>query len=476
MRLMVEMRKAQGRLDPLYQAYAAADSLGLLKEMSSRYDLRDLPDRVLELPSLLFESPPAPPGFAAPGRDDLLDQLRRLIIPVEFDDPAQVPVFVERVRRAGGRVGADPPVGLMGAHWNPYGDTPSFFHTRPAAEALIRADALQGQGLAGQGVNLVFFDEGICAPALAARVAQLPRNLAKAQPGFISGWNVTQPGFAKRRAGHAEPRSHGTMVALNALSLAPAARVFDLPVLPDRLRDVMAFASFATAALIWARLEIAIWLSAAYPGRWVFCHAWGVFNRNLERPRGGFTADPRHPFHQWVAMLDHELQNDQIFAAGNGGQFAPHPQCGPGDIGPGQSILGGNSSPHVLTVGAVRADGAWIGYSSQGPGQEAFQSSPNTGLHFPLPIEKPDLCAPSHFIEPGDAAWVSSGTSAACGLAAGAVAALRSAGSPLEQLSPAELRAHLRQTARKPAGEAPGYDIRLGHGILDLAAALPPPA
>lgn len=474
MRLMVEMRKAPGRADTLYRDYEAGDSLGLLKEMDSRYRLTDLPDRVLDLPSLLFESPAAPAGFAAPSRDALLDQLRSLVIPVEFDDPAKGLGFIEQVRRAGGRVGADPPIGPMGAHWNPYGDTPPFFHTRRAAEALIRADALQAQGLSGEGVNLVFFDEGISGPALAARFAQLSGNAARAEPRFVGGWKVTQPGFAPRVAGRAEPRSHGTLVALNALSLAPAARVFDLPLLPDRVRDVAAFASFATAALIWARLEISVWLSAAYPGRWVFCHAWGVFNRELEHPRGGFTADPQHPFHRWVARLDHELLQDQVFAAGNGGQFAPHPFCGPGDIGPGRSIFGANSSPHVLTLGAVRADGAWIGYSAQGPGQPEFQASAS-GLQFPLPIEKPDLCAPSHFVEADDAAWVSSGTSTACGLGAGAVAALRGAGSPLAHLSPAALRAHLRQAARKPAGGTPGYDIRFGHGILDLAAALQAP-
>lgn len=475
MRLMVEMRKAQGRDNALYQAYAAADSLGLLKEMASRYGLTDLPDRVMDLPSLRFESPEPPPGALAPGRDDLLDQLRSLVIPVEFDDPALVPGFIARVRGAGGRVGADVPIGGMGAHWNPYGDTPPLFHTRAAAEALIGTHALRAQGLAGAGVNLVFFDEGISSPALAARVEGLPHNAARAAPGFIGGWKVQQPGGPPRLAGRAAPRSHGTLVALNALSLAPAALVFDLPVLPDRMRQVTTFASFATAALIWARLEIAVWLAAAYPGPWVFCHAWGVFNRALEQPRGGFTADPLHPFHQWVALLDHELRQDQVFAAGNGGQFAPHPYCGPGDIGPGQSILGANSSPHVLTVGAVRADGARIGYSAQGPGQTAFQASPATGRQFPLPIEKPDLCAPSHFIEVDDAAWISTGTSAACGLAAGAVAALRSPASPLAALSPAELRAHLRGTARKPAGEPVGYDINLGHGILDLAGALQAP-
>ena len=71
-------------------------------------------------------------------------------------------------------------------------------------------------------------------------------------------------------------------------------------------------------------------------------------------------------------------------------------------------------------------------------------------------------------------AWLSSGTSAACGIVAGAVAALRSVGSPLADDDPGELRDTLRRSARKPPQMLAGlgYDIRYGHGILDLAGAL----
>ncbi len=489
MRLMVEMDLVGGRADPLYAAYADPDPAALIEAMRIRYETEDLPV-LLSRPSLGFISPAPPPGVVAPSREDLLDQLPSLIAAVGFDDLAKATRFFARVTAKGDRFASDPPITALGAAWNPYADSPPLFHTRPAALGLMRAEALETRNLRGQGVNLVFFDEGISGAALAARFTRLSRGAAAPPLQFEGGWNVAQPtgllpeltfkkdwdtaepGFDKRQAGRASPTSHGTMVALNALSLAPAARIFDLPMLPDRIRNVIAFASSAAAALTWAQSDIAVWMADAYPGPWVFCHAWGVIDRRLEGPAGGYTSNPTSPLHRRVRIIDEALRQDQVFAAGNGGQFLPHPQCGPGDIGPGRSILGVNSSPHVLTAGAVRADGGWIGYSSQGPGQREFHEAI---VAIPGPVEKPDLCAPSHFAEPDDAAWISSGTSAACGMAAGAVAALRSPGSPLAALSPAALRAHLRATAWKPPGAAAGYDIRLGHGILDLEAALQAP-
>ena len=493
MRLMVEMDLVGGRADPLYAAYADPDPAVLTRALGRRYfdmeDAEDLPV-LLSRPSLAFTSPAPPPGVAPTPREVVLDRLPSLIAAVGFDDVPKALRFFTRVEAKGDRFAADPPIAALGAAWNPYADSPPLFHTRPAALALMRAQALEAQNLRGQGVNMVFFDEGISGAGLAARFNRLSRGAAFPPLQFQGGWNVAQPTgllaelefrkdwdtaepeFDKRQAGRASPTSHGTMVALNALSLAPAARVFDLPVLPDRIRNVLPFASFAAAALVWARADISAWMADAYPGPWVFCHAWGVFDRRLENPPGVYTTNPKTPLHYWVKMIDQEFQQDQVFAAGNGGQFLPHPSCGPGDIGPGRSILGVNSSPHVLTAGAVRADGAWIGYSSQGPGQRELHEA---GMYMQGPLEKPDLCAPSHFAEPSDAAWISSGTSAACGMAAGAVAALRSPGSPLAGLSPAELREHLRATAWKPAGEPAGYDVNLGHGILNLAAALQAP-
>jgi subtilisin family serine protease len=115
-----------------------------------------------------------------------------------------------------------------------------------------------------------------------------------------------------------------------------------------------------------------------------------------------------------------------------------------------------------LTVAAVRGDETWLGYSSQGPADPNFGSI------------KPDLCAPSQFasVEPGPpriADWNRSftGTSSACALTAGAIAAKRSVvGSGL---SPAALRALAVATARRVVNQA-APDERRGAGMIDVAA------
>jgi hypothetical protein len=127
----------------------------------------------------------------------------------------------------------------------------------------------------------------------------------------------------------------------------------------------------------------------------------------------------------------------------------------------------------VLTTGAVRTDALWVGSSSEGPGQ------------LRLANRKPDLCAPSYFREVGDASlgnlaepfvgdtgtpYISStGTSAACGLTAGIVAAIRSKWDQ-STVSPDQLRYFLNQKARKTEG--PGWNERLGNGIIDVEATL----
>ncbi|MBV1797142.1 S8 family serine peptidase [Siccirubricoccus sp. G192] len=187
-----------------------------------------------------------------------------------------------------------------------------------------------------------------------------------------------------------------------------------------------------------------------------------------------------HPLN-WRIWRHDQSGFDVVFAAGNCGGFCPKSRCGPDDRGPGRSVHGPNARPEVLTVGAVRVDGTWLGYSSQGPGprpeppEQAGYASPSQD-HPPqgpeaarLAHDKPDLCAPSQFADDEDAAGANTGTSAACGIAAGAVAALRSGWSPCD-LPPAMLRECLRRQARRPAGAA--WNNRLGWGILDLGATL----
>jgi hypothetical protein len=200
-----------------------------------------------------------------------------------------------------------------------------------------------------------------------------------------------------------------------------------------------------------------------FPGPWVFCNAWGMYDRRFEAIPGEYSGNPNHLFNRLIKDVTGTLRHDAIFAAGNCGTFCPNERCGPNDRGIGQSILGANSHRAVLTVGAVRADGIWLGYSSQGPGQPRFRRPGTTR------VEKPDLCAPSHFVEVDDGAWLNSGTSAACGVVTGAVAALRSGFVGKSKPSTEKLREALRQTAA-PAGG--GWNPRLGHGILDLQAAV----
>jgi subtilisin family serine protease len=60
--------------------------------------------------------------------------------------------------------------------------------------------------------------------------------------------------------------------------------------------------------------------------------------------------------------------------------------------------------------------------------------------------------------------------SAACPVAAGCVAALRTKVNPTA-VPPALLFNTLRNTARKPAGPPPGWDPAFGHGIVNPVAA-----
>src|SRR5262249_18375501 len=160
---------------------------------------------------------------------------------------------------------------------------------------------------------------------------------------------------------------------------------WDMPLLPPRITDLDRFLSDAIAAFLQVLVDIPV-ASGAFAGPWILCNAWSVYDRNREFPRGHYTNNSSHPFNILISVMDF-FGREIVFAAGNCGQFCPDQRCGVRDRGPGESILGANSHPHVLTVGAVRADGMWLGYSSEGPGR--------------LAANKPDVCAPSEFSEDG---------------------------------------------------------------------------
>lgn len=332
-------------------------------------------------------------------------------------------------------------------HWCLGDASDPVFSDRSAAERLLGVDYLRSQtNMTGKGVNVVIVDQGLDKQALGA--------------SYGGGWTVgnSPPGSPLPQPGSVR-RPHAMMIAHNILKVAPDALLFDLPLAPPRISNIQAFLSLADAAYRTILIDIAVWKLGKFPGPWILVNPWGIYDRKSEYPLGHYTENPNSPFNQLV----HDAVRDNIdvvFAAGNCGQFCPDNRCGATDQGPGRSIWGANSLGTVLTVGAVRADSMWLGYSSQGPGQPRLGS------------KKPDLCAASQFCEDDDAFSINTGTSAACGMTGGIVAALRGRWNSAT-VSPHQLKHILNQAARKPPGLQWGNSLghRLGNGILDARAA-----
>ncbi len=356
-------------------------------------------------------------------------------------------------------IGSDPALDIA-EHWCPTRPAQTFFGTRTDARRLIGADALAKAGLSGTGVNVVIVDQGLNRQWLDTRFGS---------GRFAGGWPFNPAAGDSRPAQQAgqtkvEDARHGLMIARNVLDMAPNARLHDLPLIPPRIDKLPLFLSEADAAYRSMLTDIRL-----RGGNWIIANAWAVFDRRSEFPPRDYTENKRtppnalHPFTQHVSdAIDDKI--DVIFCAGNCGEFCPDSRCGAGETGMGRSIWGANSFHRVLTVGAVRADGTWIGHSSQGPGQ------PNLGRPSQGPLNpKPDICLPSSFAENLDAHTVNRGTSAATGIAAGIVAAVRGK-YPSTIVKPEVLKLILGQTAQRPLPG--GWNPRFGHGIVDIEEAL----
>jgi subtilisin family serine protease len=386
----------------------------------------------------------------------------RVSVSLKIGDPADLKEFRKAVEDTNNRVsGATGPL-EVGAdlslaeseYFCPGNVDQLLFGDRSDAAALTNSALLQQRNLTGRGVNIVVIDEGFNAAGVSHYGG-----------GLININNNVPPG--------ATTRGHGLMMIRNIIAAAPDATFYDVPLIPLRISDVNGFIGDALGAFLQLKYLIDLLRqSGTAPGPWILVNAWSIFDRSTEHPLGDYTENPYHPLNVLIdQMVDDGI--DIIFAAGNCGQFCPDIRCGERDVGPGHSIYGANSHRRVLTTGAVRTDAIWVGRSSQGPGQPA------------LSRWKPDLCAPSHFREVGDASLgnlsepfvgatgspyiASTGTSAACGLTAGIVGAIRS-GWNQTVLPPDKLRYLLNQTARKTEG--PNWNERLGHGIIDVEAVL----
>lgn len=419
-------------------------------ELVSRYAAQDLEwfgrylaDRVRDKASL--ESPlrvlalPSLPSLRTREKDQVTGEAPDRLVVTIAADPGTLELLRELARKEGGEIlgaGVDVPIDAA-LHWCP-GAGGAAFGTRAEAERLIGVKALRDAGtlgpggLRGVGVNVAIFDRGLDKHAFDHFGGGFAPD--EREPGETSG-------------------GHGMAMARQVLSLAPKATYFDYAVLPPRIGDLPGFLSTVVAAYIHLNTRIAGQRNRGDARPWVVVNAWSVFKRRWNPGTG-----PDHPGDPLNTSLDAAvgLGADVVFAAGNCGQFCPDPRCGAQDRGPGLSILGANGHPLVLTVGAVRCDGLWLGLSSQGPVPTASG-----------PRQKPDLCAPSAFREEEDSAILNTGTSAACGVAAGAIAALRQR---WPGITPAQMKGLMVDNARKTEG--PGWSPRLGHGVLDVTAAV----
>lgn len=309
----------------------------------------------------------------------------------------------------------------------------------------LQVSALHSAGLTGEDVALVIADSGINQAHLET---QLGRRVSLDAP---RSW--TPAGVSTLPGGH--PVDHGTMCAFDALIAAPEATLLDVAVLLSQRPGSTVMEGFLSDAVA-AYAYLYTVLSALPDERraLVISNSWGSFSPQWDFPPGhpgNYSDNKAHPFNVIVSSLE-AAGADVVFAAGNCGRDCPDGRC----EYPGQPMGGANSHPRVLSIGGVDLTGNRVGYSSQGPGR--------------LARRKPDLCAYTHFAGsdafPGEP---DSGTSAACPVAAGVVAAVRTTVSAA-QLTPAQLRTILRRTADDRS--ASGFDYDYGYGVIDVPGIL----
>jgi subtilisin family serine protease len=307
---------------------------------------------------------------------------------------------------------------------------------------LLCTRRLVEAGMDGTGVLLAIVDTGINHAHLVSRGVTLTRDAARS-------W-VPAAGMTPFDA----PVGHGTMCAFDAAIAAPRATFLDIQL----LRAGGAFTSFLSEAVrAYAHLQ-RIMRAPRRPGEarsLVVNNSWGMFHPSWDFPvghPGNYSDNPNHPFNRSVAALE-ALGADILFAAGNCGANCPDGRC---QGVTANAIYGANGHSAVLCVAGVDTTKRRVGYSSQGPGR--------------LTRNKPDICGYTHFSGSGVYA-ADGGTSAACPVVAGVVAAVRTKrphqpGNPAA--SPHAIRELVRSTA-EDLGTA-GFDFDHGFGVVNGCA------
>ncbi|GAA1517588.1 hypothetical protein GCM10009677_58620 [Sphaerisporangium rubeum] len=313
-------------------------------------------------------------------------------------------------------------------------------------ERLMAVRELLAEGCDGTGVALAVCDTGVNAAHVTRKIGR------ECVIDHERSWN---PAGVEGRPGAFEV-DHGTMCAFDALICAPRASVIDVPVLLSRRKgETVMDGLLSDAVAAFAHLRTVLDAQPEDRRALVVSNSWGSFSPLWDLPPGrpgNYSDNPAHPFNIIVGSLA-QAGADILFAAGNCGAECRDARC----AYPRRPIVGANSHPQALSIGGVDTNGRRVGYSSQGPGR--------------LSDRKPDICAYTHFA--GSEAFgdgkPDSGTSAACPVAAGLVAAVRTRW-PASVLPPAQLRALLQRTAEDRSDV--GYDYDYGYGITDPVALL----
>lgn len=393
-----------------------------------------------------------------------------------FGDLPTKPVFDNQERRSVAvDIGIEPARYSNAAqHWGNRRSTAATFGKARDAMRLVNAPigrvGFQATGCQeGEDINIVIVDTGLNESYIRSLVPDVAFG-----GGFVDMSGLRpDPGlyFDPYRVVHS---GHGNMIARNILRIAPKARIFDAPLLPDRVTNVDDFTH--TVEHLYEAIQDEREKSPYAEQPWIIVNAWAVADNIQERQFGLplgmlYSTGDMHNTNTLIQGMSEDFAI--LFAAGNNGTFEPAPGAGLYNRGayrpngtppiengrPHGSITGANALPGVLTVGACTVNGTWIGASSEGDGPASLKE-----LSHEQAPGKPDLVAPSWFSEDNDRHQTNTGTSAACAVAAGLAAAAWS-GDPGR--SPQNLLSAMRDTAHSADNDDTiKYRQRMGQGIV----------
>jgi subtilisin family serine protease len=308
-------------------------------------------------------------------------------------------------------------------------------------ERLLCVERMRAKNMDGTGVLVAIVDTGI----------NLAHLVARGKTPIFDAANSWVP-VAGQVAG-SMPVGHGTMCAYDVLIAAPKCTLLDVALLSTNATGPTIMSGILSDAIRAYRHLIDVKRNT---GRsLVVNNSWGMFHSSWDFPvghTGNYSHNPNHPFNRIVGELE-RAGADILFAAGNCGSDCPDVRCTRNGVREVDKIYGANSHPAVLSVAGVTKDKIRIGYSTKGPGC--------------LTINKPDISGYTHFRGSGVQS-ADGGTSAACPVVAGVVAAVRSVRghNPANPAtSPAAIRSLVTSTAEDVSPT--GYDLETGFGIVN---------